>query len=590
MSNKLSQLLSYLDRGDVVRLRFRDGDAVMLETKSRAHAVTVTPLRAEQIRKFFAGTAVEPHIESTPTRSTVYSLTLVGKSYAVDVHGEGGKLTIDVSSEAATERGAPVVISDAPSAPRGIPSGAIRDVTPIPASRGARPPSRPPRDARAEDPRSARAGRRESAPTPRRPTPPERRVPEPGTPQQTVRDQSSSRSLTPTKHDHRAAPAMSPAPADPPDRPPSPSRPTAPRTATPGRRPRSEPSPALRKLLGDAVAKSASDVHLVAGQPVRTRTVGALEPSGKPQSADEVAELIKPLLELRHHEQLASRGYTDLATQLEGVGRFRLNVCRQRTGLKACFRVVAKEPRTVEDLGMPEEVRKLALHHQGLAVFSGPNGHGKTTSMSAIIDMFNATKPLHIITVEDPVEILHPVKMALVTQREVGTHTKSFQSALAGALREDPDIIAIGELRDRETVEMALQASETGHLVVATMSTPSGAKTIDRMIDMFPPDDQSQVRASLAGALKLVVSQRLVPTVDGRRTAAFEMLTGSIPLWSLIRDKKLYQLPSLMQRGRNFGMIKLEDSLRQLVAAGTVSQDDAIANALDPKALGGPGA
>lgn len=328
----------------------------------------------------------------------------------------------------------------------------------------------------------------------------------------------------------------------------------------------------------------------MAGQPIRVRTVGALEPSGKPQSPDEVADLIKPLLELRHHEQLASRGYTDLATQLEGVGRFRLNVCRQRTGLKACFRVVAKEPRTVEDLGMPEEVRKLALHHQGLAVFSGPNGHGKTTSMSAIIDMFNATKPLHIITVEDPVEILHPVKTALVTQREVGTHTKSFQSALAGALREDPDIIAIGELRDRETVEMALQASETGHLVVATMSTPSGAKTIDRMIDMFPPDDQSQVRASLAGALKLVVSQRLVPTVDGRRTAAFEMLTGSIPLWSLIRDKKLYQLPSLMQRGRNFGMIKLEDSLRQLVAAGTVSQEDALANALDPKALGGPGA
>jgi twitching motility protein PilT len=235
---------------------------------------------------------------------------------------------------------------------------------------------------------------------------------------------------------------------------------------------------------------------------------------------------------------------------------------------------------------MPHEVVKLQTHHQGLVLISGPNGHGKTTSMAALIDMFNTAKPLHIITVEDPVEVLHPVKRALVTQREVGVHTQTFHTALAAALREDPDVIAIGELRDRETVEMALQASETGHLVLATMSTPSGAKTIDRVIDMFPPDDQSQVRATLAGALKLVLSQRLLRRRDGKGlVAAYELITGNIPLWALIRDKKLFQLPSLMQRGRNYGMIQLEDSLKELLRNGVIAEQEASLYAEDRRAF-----
>ena len=356
---------------------------------------------------------------------------------------------------------------------------------------------------------------------------------------------------------------------------------------------REKPGPAplsdeLRRILADAVKTNASDVHLVAAQPLRVRRVGRLEPSGSLLDADHVADLIKPLLELRQHEQVASRGYTDLSVDIPEVGRFRLNVSRQRTGLKACFRVVQATPLDCEAVRLPQEVEELTMHHQGLVIVSGPNGHGKTTSMAAILDLFNRTRPVHIITVEDPVEILHPIKQAIVTQREVGTHTKTFPTALAAALREDPDVIGIGELRDRETVEMALQASETGHLVIATMSTPSAAKTIDRMIDMFPPDDQPQVRASLAGALKLIFSQRLLRNAKGDgRVAAFEMITGNIPLWTLIRDKKLYQLPSLMQRGRNYGMLKLDESLAELVKDGTISEDEARLSAQDPALFGG---
>ena len=189
--------------------------------------------------------------------------------------------------------------------------------------------------------------------------------------------------------------------------------------------------------------------------------------------------------------------------------------------------------------------------------------------MAALVDLFNSERSVHIITVEDPVEVIHPIKKAIVSQREIGAHTKGFHSALKGSLREDPDVIAIGELRDRETVEKALEAAETGHLVFATMSTPSGASTIDRLIDMFPPDDQSQVRATLAGVLKFVVSQRLIPRKDGDgRVVAVELLTGGMALWTLIRDDKLFQLPSLLQRGRAFGMIRIEDSLNELLASG----------------------
>jgi twitching motility protein PilT len=193
-----------------------------------------------------------------------------------------------------------------------------------------------------------------------------------------------------------------------------------------------------------------------------------------------------------------------------------------------------------------------------------------------VVDAINARSRAHIITVEDPIEVVHVPKRAVVSQRQVGEHTQSFARALKGALREDPDVIVIGELRDRETVEIALTASETGHLVLATMSTRSAAKTVDRLIDLFPPDQQQQVRATLAGALKMVVSQRLVPTPQGTRLPAIEVMTGSVPLWTLIRENKLFQLPSLQQRGRAIGMVRLDASLEAMVRDGQVEAEVAL--------------
>ncbi len=248
-----------------------------------------------------------------------------------------------------------------------------------------------------------------------------------------------------------------------------------------------------------------------------------------------------------------------------------MNVARQRTGLKACLRCIPAEVPTLSSLGLPAEIERATHHHQGLVLVTGPTGHGKTSTLAAIVDIINATTARHVITVEDPVEYVHPRKKAMMSQREVGTHTRSFQSALKASLREDPDVIVVGELRDTETVRMALAASETGHLVLGTMNTPSAAKTIDRLVDLFPTGDQQQVRMTLAGGLHLIVSQRLLPSIDGERmVAAVELLPGSVALWSLIRDAKTYQIPSLQQRGKGFGITRLDDSLADLVRAGRV--------------------
>jgi twitching motility protein PilT len=343
----------------------------------------------------------------------------------------------------------------------------------------------------------------------------------------------------------------------------------------------------LCELLSAARSMSASDVHLMSGEPPRFRRNGSLTAQGDPLGHEQVKSLVMPLLNQRNATQLEELGYADFACEVEGAGRLRVNVSKQRSGVKGCFRLIMSEPPTLESLGLPKELRQMLEYHQGLVVVSGPSGAGKTTTLAALVDLFNGERAVHVITVEDPVEIIHPIKKAIVTQREVGAHTKSFHSALKGSLREDPDVIAIGELRDRETVEKALEAAETGHLVFATMSTPSGATTIDRLIDMFPPDDQSQVRATLAGALKFVVSQRLAPRSDREgQVVAVELLTGGMALWSLIRDNKLFQLPSLLQRGRGFGMIRIEDSLNALLTAGVITAETAKIFADDPRLIG----
>ncbi len=349
----------------------------------------------------------------------------------------------------------------------------------------------------------------------------------------------------------------------------------------------SEVTPALAAIIVDARRRAASDLHIAANRPVLVRAVGelvAVEP--QPKTPQEVDGLLMPLLGPGRKRQLLERGYVDLAVDVPGAGRIRGNVSRQQGGLKGAFRLALPRPPTLAELGLPQALAKVTENHQGLIVIAGPSGHGKTTTLAALVDLLNSADPIHILTVEDPVEIEHPRKAAVVSQREVGRHTLSFASALKASLREDPDVIVIGELRDRETVEIALTAAETGHLVLATMSTPSASKTIDRVIDMFPPDDQSQVRASLGASLKAIIAQRMLPNAEGTgMVVAVELLVGVLALANLIRDNKLYQLPNLMQRGRAFGMIRLDDSLLELVRAGRLDEELALRNADHPKEL-----
>jgi twitching motility protein PilT len=350
--------------------------------------------------------------------------------------------------------------------------------------------------------------------------------------------------------------------------------------------------PTLAGLLSTAREAGASDIHIVAGRPMLLRLTGELVPTGISIDEQDAERCLLPVVPARLEATFQEQGSCDFALEQPGLGRFRVNVSRQRTGYKGCFRSIAPGIPTLASLGLPPEIERATRHHQGLVLVTGPTGHGKTTTLAAIVDIINRETTHHVITVEDPVEYVHPRKSAMVSQREVGTNTRSFASALKGSLREDPDVIVVGELRDAETVRMALAASETGHLVIGTMNTPSAAKTIDRVIDLFPPADQQQVRMTLAGGLHLIIGQRLIPTADGTGVvAAVELLPGSMALWSLIRDSKTYQIPSLQQRGKGFGIMRLDESLADHVRAGRITREAALAFAENPDdldaALGG---
>lgn len=338
------------------------------------------------------------------------------------------------------------------------------------------------------------------------------------------------------------------------------------------------------RLVAMARAEGASDLHVVSERPPLMRIGGELAPRGNVLDARAVERMVGAVVPDRLRADLETHGSVDFAhagddsgrsSGTRASGRLRINVTRQRTGYKLSIRLVPRDVPTLASLGLPSAIADATKHHQGLIVVTGPTGHGKTSTLAAIVDILNRGTTHHIITVEDPIEYVHPRARAMMSQREVGTHTKSFANALKASLREDPDIIVVGELRDTETVQMALSASETGHLVLGTMNTPSAAKTIDRLIDLFPPADQGQVRMTLAVGLRLIVSQRLIPTTDGKVVVAAELLPGSIALGTLIRDNKTFQIPSLQQRGKAFGIIRLEDSLVDLVKAGRITADAA---------------
>ena len=342
----------------------------------------------------------------------------------------------------------------------------------------------------------------------------------------------------------------------------------------------------LEELLAAAREADASDLHVVAGRPMLLRIAGDLKPRGSPIEPGAVERMLLAAVPPRLQAALAEHGSCDFAMDRAPHGRFRVNVSRQRTGYKGCFRSIPHEMPTLASLGLPIEIGRATEHHQGLVLVTGPTGHGKTSTLAAIVDIINRETTHHVVTVEDPIEYVHWRKTAMISQREVGAHTRSFASALKASLREDPDVIVVGELRDTETVRMALAASETGHLVLGTMNTPSVAKTIDRMVDLFPAGDQAQVRMTLAGGLHLVVGQRLLPTADGQgMVAAAELLPGSVALWNLIRDAKTYQIPSLQQRGKGFGIVRLDESLADLVRAGRITRETAVGAAEHPDEL-----
>ncbi len=337
----------------------------------------------------------------------------------------------------------------------------------------------------------------------------------------------------------------------------------------------------LDRLLAQAREKGASDIQLTVGEAPFFRLNGKMvRAEGEAITEERARAMVEEILDPSRRAIFDAAGEVDFCHAIPGVGRYRANAFVQRRGVCASFRCIPNLPPTFAELRLPGQLTELLDYHQGLILVSGPAGGGKSTTLAAIINLINESKSDHVITLEDPIEFMHPVKNSLVNQREVGSHTQSFARALRAALREDPDVIMVGEMRDTETIRMALMAAETGHLVIATLHTTSAVATVDRLIESFPPDEQAQVRMGLAESLKYVVSQSLAPRADGKgRVAVYEVLKGTMNVGTLIRDSKTYQLPSLMQISRAAGMQTLDQALEDLLDSGLISAETAYARA-----------
>jgi twitching motility protein PilT len=332
-------------------------------------------------------------------------------------------------------------------------------------------------------------------------------------------------------------------------------------------------------------SQGASDLHMSSGSAPCLRVQGHLEPvKFKELHSDELFEMLAEITPPEKMKRFEETGDLDFAYELPGVGRYRANYFKQENGVSSVFRQIPTRIMTIEQLGLPSIARRFAMMDKGLVLVTGPTGSGKSTTLAAIIDYANKHRRDHIVTIEDPIEFKHECLNCVVNHRELGTHTQSFAAALRGALREDPDVILVGELRDLETIALALEAAATGHLVCATLHTPSAAKTVDRIIDVFPTDAQEQVRTSLAESLKGVIAQTLVRRIDGRgRIAALEVLIGTPAVANLIREGKTHQLINVIQTGRKLGMQTLDDGLEDLLESGTISPEDAFEKAIDKK-------
>ena len=326
-------------------------------------------------------------------------------------------------------------------------------------------------------------------------------------------------------------------------------------------------------LMKLAVTNRASDLHISLGSAPIIRLHGELQLVGtEGLSGDESEDMVRTLISDTQWHTLQERGELDFSYSLPGVSRFRVNAYRQRGNYSLAIRMIPTLVPTFESLGLPDVVRGFAEKHQGLVLVTGPTGSGKSTTQASLIAYINQTKKRHIITLEDPIEYLHRHGQSVIDQREIGIDTMSFANGLRAALRQDPDVILVGEMRDLETIATAITAAETGHLVFATLHTPDAPQSIDRIIDVFPPNQQQQVRVQLAGVLLGIASQRLLPTADGQsRVAAIEVLINTPAVSNLIRSEKIHQIRTTMQTGKAFGMQTMEMSLRELLAKRKIS-------------------
>jgi twitching motility protein PilT len=335
----------------------------------------------------------------------------------------------------------------------------------------------------------------------------------------------------------------------------------------------------IEELLQHAVAMGGSDIHLTVGIPPAIRLHGSLTraPGWEPLTEDDIESVARELLDDTQWQKFRKTKELDFAHSIEGIGRFRVNLYQQRGSTGAAFRVIPDEIRDLDTLGLPRVVGDFAQLQRGLVLVTGPTGSGKSTTLASILDLSNRTRAAHIMTIEDPIEFLHTHGTSVVNQREVGVDTDNFSIALRHALRQDPDIILVGELRDLETTQVAITAAETGHLVFATLHTRSAATTIDRLIDIFPPDQQHQIRAQLSGCLQAVVAQSLLPTADGEgRTAVCEVMVATPAIRNLVREGKIHQINTAMQSAGDLGMITFDQHLAQRYAAGTISKEIAL--------------
>ena len=336
-------------------------------------------------------------------------------------------------------------------------------------------------------------------------------------------------------------------------------------------------------LFNRMVEVGASDLHMTSGVKPQFRLHGDIVPIDECAEIqpDQMSQILKEIAPNKNWTQFEEEWDTDFAYYLPGVARFRVNLFMDNRGPGAVFRVIPEEILTVDQLNLPQSIRDLCFLSKGLVVVTGPTGSGKSTTLAAMVDHINKNRSDHILTIEDPIEFVHKDKRCLINQRQVGGHTASFKRALKAALREDPDIVLVGEMRDLETIEIAIETAETGHLVFGTLHTTTAASTVDRIIDQFPADRQAQIRTMLSSSLKGVVAQTLCKKIGGGRMAALEILLVNSAVSSLIREGKTHQITSSMQMGGKVGMKLLNDSLCEIVAAGKVAPDEAYIKAVD---------